>query len=464
VVGGQQTVVLRIVRSSPSLTTRTSGCQPLSRSSSPLAMVSPMNLFDSSCSERATCSVTRGLLRLSLIGCAMGGAITACAERSDQPVGSWDGHADTLVDGRVSIQNGFRGMWPTGLEWRVSEELRIGARIGEGPEAFGDVVSFAVDEQNRIWVLDGQASELHAFDRRGRHLLTLGGKGSGPGEFGQPAHVDISLEGQVWVMDPGNGRISVFDTDGSYVRTIRVPSPFSIQPWFGGFDGLGRYYMPVVRFQPRSRFRIDLAQFHERLARLDTLRAPTDPIDREEFGNVIDGQEVEDQPVPFQGALLWRLSRTGTIWALLTDEYRLFELNTLGDTLRVITKRFTPIPVTEEERQEALLALEPFMARGGRVNPARIPDHRPAIQSFFLAEDGHIWVQKTRPDEVQRTAFEVFNPRGQYLGVVTVPFRLRSTPSPMVRDGSLYGVARDEMDVQFVVRARIREPVGDDPN
>lgn len=421
-----------------------------------------MNFTDSSCSKRTAGRVTRDLLRLSLIGCAMGGAITACAERSDRAGGSWDGHADTLADGRVITQNGFRGMWPTGLEWTVTEELRIGTRVGEGPEAFGDVVSFVVDEQDRIWVLDGQASELHIFDHEGRHLQTLGGKGSGPGEFRQPARVDISPEGQVWVMDPGNGRISVFDTDGSYVRTIRVPSPFSIEPWFGGFDGMGRYYMPVVRFQPR--FRIDLARFDVNLAPLDTLLAPTDPIDREEFRIVIDGHEVEDQPVPFQGVLLWRLSRTGTIWALLTDDYRLFELNTLGDTLRVITKRFTPIPVTEEERREALVALEPFMARGGRVNPARIPDHRPAIRSFFLAEDGHIWVQKARPDEVQRTAFEVFNPSGQYLGVVTLPFRLRTTPSPMVRDGSLYGVVRDELDVQFVVRARIPDPMGDDPN
>ena len=59
---------------------------------------------------------------------------------------------------------------------------------------------------------------------------------------------------------------------------------------------------------------------------------------------------------------------------------------------------------------------------------------------------------------VEDQPFDVFNPTGQYLGTVVAPFRLQASPSPFVRDGALYGVIRDELDVQFVVRARIVRP------
>jgi hypothetical protein len=49
----------------------------------------------------------------------------------------------------------------------------------------------------------------------------------------------------------------------------------------------------------------------------------------------------------------------------------------------------------------------------------------------------------------------VFDPIGRFLGSLTLPFSLASNPSPIIRDGVLYGVTRDELDVPYVVRARI---------
>lgn len=51
-------------------------------------------------------------------------------------------------------------------------------------------------------------------------------------------------------------------------------------------------------------------------------------------------------------------------------------------------------------------------------------------------------------------------PGGRYLGAAAVPFRLQLYPSPILRDGSLYGVVQDELDVQYVVRARVLSPTG----
>jgi hypothetical protein len=257
-------------------------------------------------------------------------------------------------------------------------------------------------------------------------------------------------------MDPGNARISVFDSAGGHVRTIRTGVGFVMLPWPGGFDKDGFYYAPVLR----SGFRFDIVRFSLDYEPLDTITVPTDPVQREEFELVVDGRVQADEPVPFQGAFVWRLSHSGTIWALVSDQYRLFELGSAGDTLLVVTKSYTPIPIVNEERSLALDDLKPFVEAGGKVDPDRIPDHRPAVRSFFVDGMGYLWVEKANPYGVNRVNFDVFDPTGRYLGVVAMPFAVRMTPPPIVRENVLWAVISDTLDVQYVVRALITKPPG----
>lgn len=354
----------------------------------------------------------------------------ACGAPGDTRGATWDGQIDTLADGRVVVRNGERGIWPEGAEWQVVEEIRIGTLEGEGPDTFGDVASFEVDNLGRIWVLDMQASELRVFDRDGEYVRTVGRAGSGPGEFRQPVHVDMSPDGRIWVSAPPEcphldlrygGQLRREHAGSGAVRRVAVP---------GGFAGNGLYHVPVVRMDPT--FQIDLARFDGMVAPLDTLLAPRDPVEREGCRLVVDGRVVDDAPMPFQGGLVWRLSSSGSVWALITDQYRLFELGDGGDTLRVVTKSFGPIPVTEEERAEALEALRPFVARSGRVDRARIPGHRPTVRSFFLVEDGHLWIERVRLDDRGRTVFDVFAPRWPVPGR-----RRRPLPAPALSEPDL---------------------------
>jgi hypothetical protein len=56
--------------------------------------------------------------------------------------------------------------------------------------------------------------------------------------------------------------------------------------------------------------------------------------------------------------------------------------------------------------------------------------------------------------------FDVFDPAGRYLGAVLAPFPAEFNPAPIVRDGYMYAVSEDELEVPFVVRARIERPEG----
>lgn len=357
---------------------------------------------------------------------------------------------DTLANGQIVVQNDSEGVWSEVEGWSVLDELRIGSLDAEGPETFARIPSLTVDDAGRIWVLEGQAAELRVFGPSGQHIRTIGQMGEGPGEFGQPVRVDVSPVGNIWVMDPGNTRLSIFESEGALDRIVPFGGGFITIPWRGGFDRNGRYYSPVLDLNAEDH--ISLGMFESDLTPLDTISLPTDPVERGSWRIVSDGRTRVMAGIPFQGRLVWNLSNEGTLWALITDEYRLVEFGLTGDTLRTVTKELRSIPVSDEERAEAVEDLTWFTDQGGRIDPSEIPGHKPPVSWFFLDDLNHIWVART--DEAG--LFDVFDPVGRFLGVVSLPFDLQETPAPIVRDGLLYGVARDEYEVPYVVRGRIR--------
>ncbi|MBA2669640.1 MAG: hypothetical protein H0U67_04650, partial [Gemmatimonadetes bacterium] len=257
----------------------------------------------------------------------------------------WGGSVDTLVTGQIVVRNPGTGAWQPGEEWRVVEEFRIGSVEGEGADVFGGIFSFAVDRSHRLWVLDGRAQEVRIFGADGAHLRTVGGRGGGPGELSQAVDVDVDGDGTVWITDPGNARISLFDPEGEFQRTVPLTGACLEIPWPGGLDESGHYYALASPECTR------LVRFGPDHTPLDTLQPPRDVRARETFVHRTPGGGVIEAEIPFQGGLYWRLSGRGNFWGLLTDEYRLFEMNAAGDTLRTVIREFTPARVTTADRR-----------------------------------------------------------------------------------------------------------------
>ena len=365
----------------------------------------------------------------------------------------WSGTVDTLPGGQVLVHNTADPIWEPGAEWRVVEELRIGSATGDGPDLFGSVTSFTVDPAGRVWVLDGQSQDLRVFDGDGKHVRTVGRRGGGPGEFAQALKVEMGPRGNVWVMDPSNNRLSVFDTAGAYLEGRPALGGFVIFTWPGRFDAAGSYYAPVPLTD--GGFRVGMVRYDASMTPVDTLSPPRDPVERERFELRSGSGGVMMAGVPFQGTLIWRISDAGTIWAILTDEYRLFELNADGDTLRTFTRAFETLPVTAADREEARENLEWFTSQGGSIDLSKLPRTKPPVGSFFRDDEGNTWVEVTTSREEERHVFDVFDGEGRYLGTIRLPFPLSTSPTPVVREGVLYGIVRDELDVTYVVRARV---------
>jgi len=368
---------------------------------------------------------------------------------------AWTGTVDTLASGIEVVTNPAHGIWRAGEEWRIVEEVRIGAVEGTGPETFGDIQLLAVDPAGRIYVFESQAQELRVFDASGAYVRTIGRKGGGPGEFEMGIGMDWAPDGTLWVVDPQNNRFSIIDTSGAYVGSKPTQGGIMSVPWPGGFDDDGWLYHYAPRVDD-SEFGLSLVlvRYDTTLTPRDTIEIPEYPGEREFFLFQNENSYMRT-PVPFGPDLVWDLTRRGEIWSALTGEYRIIRSAAGGDTSRIITRDFEPLPVTESEIDSAVAGMEWFTRMGGKIDRSKFPSVKPALESFVVDDQERLWVLPVTTTEQQDRVLDVFDSAGRYLGRVSLPFRLVTNPAPVIRGDMIYAVTRDELDVPFVVRARL---------
>lgn len=398
-----------------------------------------------------TCSIA---LTLCLIG-------TGCGSSNFDPNEAWSGTIDTLASGEIVVQNTKDPLWPLEDTWRIVEEIRVGSDTGEEAQIFGDIISFDVDAQGRMFVLDFQTQEVSVFDSDGTFEHTVGSMGTGPGEFEQALSVDISRDGEIWVMEMLKGQLSIFDPNGDYLRTEPVGNPgVGLRPYSGGFDSMGRYNAVIFSFNEIGET-FTMGRFDQSLTPIDTIAIPETTVESDEYFRHVsdDGRVSIAEPIPFLGSFEWRFSPTGNLWTLYTKAYELVELASSGKTLRRVTKEHEPVMVTEEDRNAAREEFQWFISRGGTVDWSKIPDTKPVTVSFFCDDEGNLWVKRraASPEDEGRL-FDLFDSEGRYLGELRLPFSLQSNPEPIIRQGILYGITADELGAPNLVRARIEKP------
>lgn len=380
----------------------------------------------------------------------LAGVLIACGgAESDH----WAGTIDTLPGGRVLVTNPAEGIWRDDARWEVVEELRIGSADGAGPELFGRLGMLAEDAGGRIWVFESVEQQFKVFDGSGRFIRTVGRRGGGPGEMQRATGIAQMPDGRLLVVDMAGARISAFDTAGRYLAGHPITGGFTLIPWPGGVDRSGFFYNAVPRIVD-SEFTVALVRYDSVLTPLDTLFPPQ--WESQEYFEHRRGDSFTRAAVPYTSSLNWQLTKDGDFWSLLTGPYELVRQNGSGDTLRTVTKPFTPVAVSSEEKDSAVARLKWFSDEGGTVDRGRIPDTKPAALGFLVAEDGHLWVSATTADtsDVNRV-FEIFDPDGRYLGGLRLPFPMLPRPLPLVRGDRLIAVTEDADGVPYVVRARI---------
>lgn len=396
---------------------------------------------------------------------------TACSG-GDANVRSATVQYDTVGDTIVARGQGAPA-WGDSVS--LVEELRIGEL--EGPEAytFGRVVSMAVDSAGAMYVLDQQALTVRVYDESGRHVHDIGRSGSGPGELKQPHSLEFMPDGRLAVRDFGNARINFYAPTGESVGTLTIPGGFFTSTPMH-VDTLGRIYTSVITDRIEGQmFRVGYQVFDADGAIRDTIRIPRPDFQSQSLtARSPDGTGMSATSVPFSAGIQWTLDRGGNVVHAITSDYAIHTMHD-GRPFR-IARTIDAVPVqaaekaAEEERVlRSMRRTQPNWSWQG----AAIPDAKPFIGSVTVAHDGRIWVRVRQPGERQpadpdeerepgapppidrwteRTVYDVFEPDGTWLARLEAPDRF----NPMyMRGDHVWGIHRDEYDVNYVVRMRI---------
>jgi hypothetical protein len=150
--------------------------------------------------------------------------------------------------GRIlCAKNAIRGLLTFALAGRIEAQSTRSLQLKALPwekdswlsaARFEDISAVAVDEKNRVFVLDRRAMQITtgSSERPGR-AVTIARGGAGPQEFGSATTHLVASGGIVFVPDPSNARILRLLVNGGSLRSLRY-SPRGLPIAFAA-DGRG---------------------------------------------------------------------------------------------------------------------------------------------------------------------------------------------------------------------------------
>jgi hypothetical protein len=118
---------------------------------------------------------------------------------------------------------------------RTLELEELWRRGGEDDEEifFGLINQIAVDEEQNVYLLDGQLSQVPVFDRDGELVDILSREGDGPGETRRPGDLFLTDDGRIGLAVTFPGRVVFIDRNGEPAGTLSIGSA---DPASGGFS------------------------------------------------------------------------------------------------------------------------------------------------------------------------------------------------------------------------------------
>lgn len=355
------------------------------------------------------------------------------------------------IGGVVVVRNGT-GLWRESEQWRVVEEFRVGSDWGENPDE-GLVrsrnTSVSLGPNGRIFVLEYSTDRVVVFSRDGEFVQSYGGPGEGPGELLGPMAMAWDGTDRLWVGDR-RGRYHVFDSTGMILKTV----PRIL--W-----SVRRIQLPLVWEAGGTLVEEAGDEGVVLFLRVDTLGHLVDTmavIPAPETSKGFRGQRFRPSweslrfVLGYYGPdLRWSLAPDGTIWSAETGRLRLVQMAPGGDTLRVVE---TSHRAAEFDRRD-LAMIEKGLKEAG-ISREDVELVRPVVHGIHVMDDGHILVAIVEEVGEIPSTFDVFDPRGFFLGTIDLGFGISRRNLPALVGDTIIAVVPGALDVPYLVRATIR--------
>ena len=351
-------------------------------------------------------------------------------------------------------------------QWSAQRVLSIGENQGI---EFAEIAAIAVAPDGRFFVLDRQQTRVYAFSTAGKLERSFGKRGAGPGELSQLTMDLLYTNGQLAVIDGLNQRISLFTPDGTLVHSR--PLPF-LEGMPMGWAAAGNRLVYLSRSLPTAPGGQPSTTTKHTVLSLDPRgNAPADTLLRVELPA---DTEMGTTGSSIRLKMNLRIPRLqlvgdGTKRVLLaqSDTYRIRVMSEDGKTASWLSRNITRHRYTGAEvtriRQSADSIMNAAMARGaaaaggarGMPRPEVeyvLPEYAPAV-SALVAGDAFVLVSHTPEAEQGKPVdWDILGYDNKLLGTIRLPARFQ--PRALLRD-RLYGIEKDELDVQSVAIYRI---------
>lgn len=307
-------------------------------------------------------------------------------------------------------------------EWRLVEELRLGRIDGTGPEVFGDV---HWQPPNRIWIAD--LYQQLSYDSLGNEL-TRTGQPFGPGMPVSGSAIRDGLSRGTIVAADGSGfvyqQVSVRDRTTAGDETVSHSRTYGVR-------------MPIYPEHPNPVLPRDSVLLDSRISTSTSQsRASGD-------GNITIGGIIKVS-IPRR---VWAFAGGETVWVANRAVHRFHEVTFAGDTLRTIELGNPPQPPPDDSDDSRF---------------------EPLIAGLEASPEGWLWVLRNREDADEGPTWDLFDNCGRYRGEVSAPERIAALrfggetveSIDLGAGGVIHGIARDALDVSYVLRLRLESASG----
>jgi hypothetical protein len=344
-----------------------------------------------------------------------------------QQKSKWQGTIEE-VDGVTIVKNPKEPIYTADV-LNFEEELSIPGPEGKDEPMFSQIRGIAVDEEERIYILDIKEGHIKVFDRLGNYLNTIGKKGQGPGEMQYPAFISITPRNEIVIEDPAVRRLTFYSLEGEYLKNISTAGGLMVDM---KIDSLGNVIgTMVVREEENPRY--ELVKCDSELNKLFTIG--TSPLPKPGKYN------------PFIPVMVWALADNDRIVFGYPKEYEIKILDAEGNAEMRISQNYDPVAVAEEEIKE----IEKERKGSPDNRELDVPSHHPAYRWIIVDDVNRLWVRTwEKPSIGEGFYYDVFDTELKYIAKVP----LKQTPLVFMK-GKLFTIEEDEEGFQVVKRHKI---------
>lgn len=338
---------------------------------------------------------------------------------------AWKGTIEE-IDGVTVVKNPKDPMYGEEV-FILEEELSIGDVEGPEEYMFSRIRSLAVDNGERIYVLDAKEAHVKVFDQLGKYIRTIGRKGQGPGELQSPLNLYIKGQNELVVEDMTR-QLAFFSLEGQFKKNLLTAKAGALGI---DIDSEGNIVATViVREEENPRY--ELQKFDSELNYLHSLgSSPLRSASTSGYN-------------PFSPIIQSEINCNDQVVTGYPEKYEIKIYDKSGTMVRKIMKEYDPVEITEEEIKEAKEGM-PWERK------LSIPKYHNAYRWIITDDEGRMLVRTfEREADGGDYYHDIFDEKGRYIARIPLGFFPR-----VWKKNKFYTVEEDEEGYQQVKRYRV---------